>query len=111
MLPTPIQHKSPELLVSLRVCETSADKVRNARTVPMYELTIKDMGGEFPRAGIKVWLDGKVINDYELSIFAAPGKTMTVDNLVDLAKRLVREFKADPANLDRYQDWQERYIP
>lgn len=86
--------------------------VRSAHTKPMYELIIRDVGTDYPAGGLKVWVDGKCIGDYALSLYCKPaGLFATTEELVATAIKMVSEFQKNPKSLDTYQDYQETYIP
>lgn len=109
----PIELAKLNVFSSLSISSHSMERtVRNAHTKPMYELVIRGVGTDYPAGGLKVWVDGKCIGDYALSLYCKPaGLFATTEELVATATKMVSEFQKNPKNLDMYQDYQETYIP
>ena len=79
---------------------------------PMYEIRIVDASGDFPCGDLKVWINGALAYDYELSLFChQKGIFATAEELFATAQEMIKKFKEDPSQLDHYQDYQETFVP
>ena len=79
---------------------------------PMYEIRIVDAGGDFPCGDLKVWIDGAVAYDYELSLFCQQkGIFATADELYATAQEMIKKCKEAASYLEVFQMHQEYCIP
>ena len=107
----PIPGPDLELLIASIDRNPLERAVRNAHTKPVYEIIIRDAGGDFPCGCVKVWI-GECIAAYELSLFChQKGIFATAEELFATAQEMIKKFKEDPSQLDYYQGYQETFVP